>query len=139
MFKTWREFLLILIYFCWIPLCQTPPTPTPGPLFLRFLSPEASKHSAFISNVLKWSLSFHFNFIFCLFLFCFTEEVAKFILILFSIGIKYYFGRCSSELAQLIPLLEGSLLVILIDAWFFCHHSWMLQGCLCQQFLSSHS
>ena len=24
-------------------------------------------------------------------------------------------------------------------AWFFCDHSLMLQGCLCQQFLSSHS
>ena len=24
-------------------------------------------------------------------------------------------------------------------AWFFYHHSLMLQGCLCQQFLSSHS
>ena len=33
-----------------------------------------------------------------------------------SLCYRYYFGRCSSELAQLAPLiLEGSLLVILID------------------------
>ena len=35
-----------------------------------------------------------------------------------SLSYKYYFGRCSSELAHLVPLLlilEGGLLVILID------------------------
>ena len=30
--------------------------------------------------------------------------------------------------------LERGLLVILIDCMIFCHHSQMLQGCLCQQF-----
>ena len=53
-----------------------------------------------------------------------------------SLFYRYYFDRCSSELAQPVPLpLSRGLLVILI-AWFFCQHSWMLQGCLCQQFLS---
>ena len=34
---------------------------------------------------------------------------------------RYYFGRCSSELAQLVPLpfLEGGLLVILMDYMIF--------------------
>ena len=34
---------------------------------------------------------------------------------------RYYFGRCSSELAQLVHLciLEGGLLVILIDCMIF--------------------
>ena len=34
---------------------------------------------------------------------------------------RYYFGRCSSELAQLVPLpfLQGGLLVILIDCIIF--------------------
>ena len=33
---------------------------------------------------------------------------------------RYYFGRCSSELAELVPLiLEGDLLVILIDCMIF--------------------
>ena len=34
---------------------------------------------------------------------------------------SYYFDRCSSELAQLVPLpfLEGGLLVILIDCMIF--------------------
>ena len=38
----------------------------------------------------------------------------------FPIGI-YYFGRCSSELAQLVPFLfwEGGQLVILIDCMVF--------------------
>ena len=39
----------------------------------------------------------------------------------FRLFYRYYFGRCSSELAQLVPLffLEGSLLVILIDCLIF--------------------
>ena len=32
-----------------------------------------------------------------------------------SLFYRYYLGRCSSELAQLVPLLKGGLLVILID------------------------
>ena len=38
-----------------------------------------------------------------------------------SLFYRYYFGRCSSELAQLVPLpfLGGSLLVILIDCLIF--------------------
>ena len=33
---------------------------------------------------------------------------------------RHYFGKCSSELAQLVPLiLEGNLLVILIDSIIF--------------------
>ena len=46
-----------------------------------------------------------------------------------SLSYWYYFGRCPSELAQLVPLLftRGSLLVILIDCMIF------------QQILSSHS
>ena len=37
-----------------------------------------------------------------------------------SICYRYYFGRCSSELAQLVPLiLEGDILVILIDCMIF--------------------
>ena len=34
---------------------------------------------------------------------------------------RYYFGRCFSELAQLVPVLclEGGLLVILIDCMIF--------------------
>ena len=49
-----------------------------------------------------------------------------------------YFGRCSSELAQLVqlPFFKGILLIFLIDCIIFCHHSYMLQGCLCQRFLS---
>ena len=51
---------------------------------------------------------------------------------------RYYFSRCSSELAQLVPLLfseERS------TGYYDRLHdfSLMLQGCLCQQFLSSHS
>ena len=44
-----------------------------------------------------------------------------------SLFYRYYFGRCSSELAQLVPFffLEGGLLVILIDCIIFlssfCH------------------
>ena len=38
-----------------------------------------------------------------------------------SLFYRYYFGRCSSELAQLVPLLflEGGLLVILKDCMIF--------------------
>ena len=38
-----------------------------------------------------------------------------------SLFYRYYFGRCSSELAQLVPLpfLEGGLLAILIDCMIF--------------------
>ena len=39
-----------------------------------------------------------------------------------SLFYRYYFGRCSSELAQLVPLpfsREGGLLVILIDCMIF--------------------
>ena len=38
-----------------------------------------------------------------------------------SLFYRYYFGRCSSELAQLVPLpfFEGGLLVILIDCMIF--------------------
>ena len=38
-----------------------------------------------------------------------------------SLFYRYYFGRCSSELAQLVPLpfFEGGLLVILIDYMIF--------------------
>ena len=51
---------------------------------------------------------------------------------------RYYFSRCSSELAQLVPLLfseEKSTGYYDRSRDF----SFMLQGCLCQQFLSSHS
>ena len=36
-----------------------------------------------------------------------------------SLFYRYYFGRCSSELAELVPILEGRLLVILIDCMIF--------------------
>ena len=37
-----------------------------------------------------------------------------------SLFYRYYFGRCSSELAELVPLiLKGGLLVILIDCMLF--------------------
>ena len=38
-----------------------------------------------------------------------------------SLFYRYYFGRCSSELPQLVPLLffEGGLLIILIDCMVF--------------------
>ena len=36
-------------------------------------------------------------------------------------------------------ILEGDPLIILIDCIILCHNSQMLQGCLFQQFLSSHS
>ena len=48
-----------------------------------------------------------------------------------SLFYRYYFGRCSSELAQLVPLpfSRVGLLVILIDCMIFLSP---LQGCLCQ-------
>ena len=43
-----------------------------------------------------------------------------------SLVLSYYFGRCLSELAQLVPFpfsRDGiGVLIILIIAWFFCHH-----------------
>ena len=36
-----------------------------------------------------------------------------------SLFYRYYIGRCSSELAELVPILEGRLLVILIDCMIF--------------------
>ena len=37
-----------------------------------------------------------------------------------SLFCSYYFGRCSSELAQMVPpLLEGGLLIIVIDCMIF--------------------
>ena len=59
-----------------------------------------------------------------------------------SLSHRYYFGRCYSEMAQLVPLpfSRGSsfLLVILIDSMIFLPPQ-MLQRCPCQQFLSSQS
>ena len=59
-----------------------------------------------------------------------------------SVFYRYYFGRSSSELAQQVPLtlmLEGGLLVILIDCMIFLSPFLVVNGCLCHQFLSSHS
>ena len=58
-----------------------------------------------------------------------------------SLFYRYYFGRCSSELAQLVPLpFSRGRSTHYSDRWHdFCHHFYVLQGCLCQQFLSSHS
>ena len=52
-----------------------------------------------------------------------------------SLFFRYYFGRCSSELAQLLPLpfSRGR------SNHCFCHHSYMFQGYLRQQFLSLYS
>ena len=45
-----------------------------------------------------------------------------------SLSYRYYFGRCSSELAQLV---SGTLFLRdVYITWFFCHHSWILHGCL---------
>ena len=43
----------------------------------------------------------------------------------FSIFYRFYFGRCSSELAQLVPLhfSRGRSTHYWVIAWFFCHHS----------------
>ena len=55
-----------------------------------------------------------------------------------SLLYRYYFGRPSSELAQLVPLSYSRV-------WFTCYSdrlhdfSLMLQGCLYQQFLFWHS
>ena len=50
------------------------------------------------------------------------------------------FGKCSSELAEPVQLPysqeRSTHYSDRLHAWFFCHHSKMLQGCLCQQFLS---
>ena len=53
----------------------------------------------------------------------------------------YYFGRCSSELAELVPfpIFEVGLLVILIDCMIFLSSFLELRGFLCQQFLCSRS
>ena len=60
-----------------------------------------------------------------------------------SLFYRYFFGRCSSELAQLVPLyiLEVGLLAILIDCMIFLSPFLNVTriGCQCQQFLSSHS
>ena len=53
-----------------------------------------------------------------------------------SIFYRYYFGRFSSELAQLVPLLFSRRRSTCYSDRlhnFFCDHSQMLQGCLCQQ------
>ena len=51
-----------------------------------------------------------------------------------SLFYRFYFGTCSSKLAQWYHflILEGGLLTILIYCMIFYHHSQMLQGC--QQF-----
>ena len=51
--------------------------------------------------------------------------------------LMYYFGRCSSELTELValPYSRGKS-TCYSDRWHYL--SRMLQGCLCQQFLSSH-
>ena len=52
----------------------------------------------------------------------------------FSLLYRYYSGRCSSGMVQLMPLpysREG-LLVILIDCTIILSPFLMLQGCLCQ-------
>ena len=60
-----------------------------------------------------------------------------------SLFYRYFFGRCSSELAQLVPLyiLEVGLLAILIDCMIFLSPFLNVTRirCQCQQFLSSHS
>ena len=58
-----------------------------------------------------------------------------------SLFYRYYFGRCSLELTQLVPLpfFEGGLLVILIECMTFLSPFIDVKGCLCQQFVSSHS
>ena len=50
---------------------------------------------------------------------------------------RYYFGRCSAELVPLI--LEEGLHIILMDCMIFLSPFLDVTGCLCQQFLSSHS
>ena len=58
-----------------------------------------------------------------------------------SLFYRYYFGRCLSKLAELVPLpcSQGRSTHYSDRLHIFCHHSQLLQGCLCQQFLSSHS
>ena len=59
-----------------------------------------------------------------------------------SLFYRYYFGRCFSELAQLVPLpFSRGRSTPYSDRLhdFSVTIPQMLQGCLCQQFLSSHS
>ena len=58
-----------------------------------------------------------------------------------SLFYRYYFGRCSSELAQLVPLpySRGKSTRYSDRLHDFSVTIPMLQGCLCQQFFSSHS
>ena len=51
-----------------------------------------------------------------------------------SLFYRYYFGRCSSELAELVPLPYSRG-----RSTSYSDRLYMLQGCLCQQFLSLHS
>ena len=46
---------------------------------------------------------------------------------------RHYFGRCSSELVQLVPLpYSRGRSTRYSDRWIFSHHSYMLQECLSQ-------
>ena len=58
-----------------------------------------------------------------------------------SLFYRYYFDSCSSEQAQLVPLpfSRGRSTHYSDRLHDYSHHYQMLQGCLCQQFLSSHS
>ena len=58
-----------------------------------------------------------------------------------SLFYRYYFGRCSSELAQLfhVLFLEGALLAILIDCTIFLSPFLDVTRMSMQQFLSSQS
>ena len=58
-----------------------------------------------------------------------------------SLFYRCYFDRFSSELSQLVPFpfSQGRSTRYFDRLCGCCHHSQMLQGCLCQQFLSLHS
>ena len=58
-----------------------------------------------------------------------------------SLFYMHYFGRCSSELAELVtlPFSRGRSTRYSDRLHDFCYQPWMLKGCLGQQFLSSHS
>ena len=62
-----------------------------------------------------------------------------------SLFCEYCFSRYSSELAQLVPLLFSRQRSTLYSdrlrdfILIACHHFYILQGCLCHQFLSLHS
>ena len=56
-----------------------------------------------------------------------------------SLFYRYYFGRCSSELAQLVPLPYSRGRSTCYSYRLHDFSVTMLQGCLCQHFLSSHS